>query len=68
MVGRRAVRGQGGVMSLGRIADVLAPAVGWEFFVQLVHEAVARDLGYDRSRRDGVAMSVALNDRLIGPR
>ena len=68
MVGRRAVRSQGGVMSLGRIADVLVPAVGWEFFVQLAHEAVARDLGYDGSRRDGVAMGIALHDRLIRPR
>ena len=56
MIRRRAVLGQGGVMRFGRIADILTPAIGRKLFVQLAHEAVARDLGYDRSRRDGVAV------------
>ena len=67
MVGRGAVGCQGSVMRFGGIADVVEPSVGREFFVQQMHEPVAGDLGDDGSRRDGMAMRIALDDGLVGP-
>jgi len=66
VLGARAIFEEGGHVLADTIAFVHGKAVLRVLFVQITHQAVARDLGYDAGGGDQEALRITLDDRRGG--